>query len=317
MPVDERTVEQKQTELYDRQIRLWGVEAQRRLQESKVLVSGIRGLHLEVSKNLVLAGISLVIQDSTVIESVDLSANFFFTLEDIGCNKAKIACERVQDLNQYASVTGEERSLSELDDSFFKSFSVVLLSDCSQSDAIRINNICRANGTGFYWDDSFGLDGCFVTDLGDSFEFKNDPPNNTKLEVLGYPSLLDVIQKPWNLLASKFSPLSITFLKWRVLTQFRDLNAGRSPRSEDFATVMTIAMDLMAHNAVDPTTLTEDTIATLCNCADAGMNMSICAVVGGFLAQEVIKAVSRQGRPMMNVFVFSADDCAGRSFSTA
>lgn len=167
-------------------------------------------------------------------------------------------------MNQYASVTGEERSLSELDDSFFKSFSVVLLSDCSQvniiiaivfvhntqsialiivfvisniltdindcfvillfllqSDAIRINNICRANGTGFYWDDSFGLDGCFITDLGESFEFKNDPPNNTKLEVLGYPSLLDVIQKPWNLLASKFSPLSITFLKWRVLTQFR------------------------------------------------------------------------------------------------
>lgn len=27
-----------------------------------------------------------MIQDSTVIESVDLSANFFFTLEDIGCN---------------------------------------------------------------------------------------------------------------------------------------------------------------------------------------------------------------------------------------
>ena len=37
-----------QSELYDRQIRLWGFEAQRRLQESKIVICSIRGLNLEV-----------------------------------------------------------------------------------------------------------------------------------------------------------------------------------------------------------------------------------------------------------------------------
>ena len=41
---------------YDRQIRLWGLAAQQRMSETRVLVFGFRGLATEISKNLVLAG---------------------------------------------------------------------------------------------------------------------------------------------------------------------------------------------------------------------------------------------------------------------
>lgn len=34
---------------YDRQIRVWGAEAQYRIQHSRVLVSGLQGLNAEVS----------------------------------------------------------------------------------------------------------------------------------------------------------------------------------------------------------------------------------------------------------------------------
>lgn len=37
-------------------------------------------------------------------------------------------------------------------------------------------------------------------------------------------------------------------------------------------------------------------------------------VIGGFLSQEVVKAVSKIGEPMRNVFVFSATDFVGKSF---
>ena len=39
----------EESEVYDRQIRLWGVEAQRRMQSSKVLICGITALQAEVS----------------------------------------------------------------------------------------------------------------------------------------------------------------------------------------------------------------------------------------------------------------------------
>ena len=38
---------------YDRQLRLWGVRAQTYLKQSKVLVCGLTGVHVEVVKNLV------------------------------------------------------------------------------------------------------------------------------------------------------------------------------------------------------------------------------------------------------------------------
>ena len=47
------SVDQKQ---YDRQIRLWGLAAQQRMSETRVLVFGFRGLATEICKNLVLAG---------------------------------------------------------------------------------------------------------------------------------------------------------------------------------------------------------------------------------------------------------------------
>jgi molybdopterin/thiamine biosynthesis adenylyltransferase len=38
----------QQQEQYDRQIRLWGLDAQLRMQQSSVLVYGLSGLHVEV-----------------------------------------------------------------------------------------------------------------------------------------------------------------------------------------------------------------------------------------------------------------------------
>ncbi|CAK9183537.1 unnamed protein product [Ilex paraguariensis] len=55
---------EQETALYDRQIRVWGVDAQRRLSKSHILVSGLRGTVVEFCKNIVLAGVgSLTLND--------------------------------------------------------------------------------------------------------------------------------------------------------------------------------------------------------------------------------------------------------------
>ncbi|KAJ2360152.1 E1 ubiquitin-activating protein aos1, partial [Coemansia sp. RSA 2607] len=59
--------------LYDRQIRLWGLAAQGLLRQSTVKIYGIKTLTLELSKNLVLAGVgSLILIDPTPINEKDL-----------------------------------------------------------------------------------------------------------------------------------------------------------------------------------------------------------------------------------------------------
>ena len=36
-----------------------------------------------------------------------------------------------------------------------------------------------------------------------------------------------------------------------------------------------------------------------------------CSIVGGFLSQEIIKALSRKGAPTNNLFFFNFDECSG------
>ena len=64
----------KEAEIYDRQIRLWGVDAQRRMRGSRVLLAGFRALNAELCKNLVLAGIGVTIQDDGVVSQPDLAS---------------------------------------------------------------------------------------------------------------------------------------------------------------------------------------------------------------------------------------------------
>lgn len=78
-------ISQADAKQYDRQIRLWGAQAQQRLSESRVLLIGISSLGAEVAKNIVLAGIkSLCIFDPTPVTDKDSSSVFLFRPTDHG-----------------------------------------------------------------------------------------------------------------------------------------------------------------------------------------------------------------------------------------
>jgi ThiF family len=73
--------------LYDRQLRLWGIEAQNRMRKANVLLVTIKALGNEVAKNLVLAGIgSLTVLDPATVTEQDVATQFFVTEECIGKN---------------------------------------------------------------------------------------------------------------------------------------------------------------------------------------------------------------------------------------
>lgn len=72
----EAEVSEKEIIQYDRQIRLWGLDAQKRLRASKVCSIGLGSLGAEIVKNLVLAGIG----EMTLVDNhkPDEKVLFFF-----------------------------------------------------------------------------------------------------------------------------------------------------------------------------------------------------------------------------------------------
>ncbi len=71
--------------VYDRQIRMWGMEAQKRMRNAAVCVLGLDGLAAEVAKNIMLAGIGrLHIIDDCVVSDCDVGSNFLLPEETIG-----------------------------------------------------------------------------------------------------------------------------------------------------------------------------------------------------------------------------------------
>ena len=175
---------------YDRQIRVWGIEAQKRIQGSRVLVVGLQGLNVEAAKNIVLAGMNVTVQDDTKVLAEDLSFNFFLSPDDVGKSTVEAALPRIHQLNTHTSVEIERRPIKSLDAAFFEPFTVVLMSakHTTQEEVLRVNSICRASSSSsdkkvFFLSDVFGDESWFVSDFGHEFEYQ--PDKRPKKEAIG------------------------------------------------------------------------------------------------------------------------------------
>lgn len=79
---------EEEAALLDRQLRLWGVEAQTRMLNSSVLVYGFGGIGTEVVKTLVLAGVgNVTVLDDTVTRHVHFGCNFFLREQEADLGK--------------------------------------------------------------------------------------------------------------------------------------------------------------------------------------------------------------------------------------
>jgi ubiquitin-like 1-activating enzyme E1 A len=141
-----------ETKLYDRQvrfftthrqIRLWGMDAQKRLRTARILVIGLNGLSNEVLKNICLAGVaSLTIADPGCVSELDLakSGQFFISRdESIGRNKAEASRDALQKLNPRVEVIAIGEDVMTRDATFFAGFSAVCLASAPLNDAVSLH----------------------------------------------------------------------------------------------------------------------------------------------------------------------------------
>ena len=108
MQVDESVVGNNDIDesLYSRQLYVLGHEAMKRMGASNVLIVGMRGLGVEIAKNIALAGVkSLTLHDPAPVHISDLSSQFFLHTEDVGKPRAVVTAPRVAELNAYTPVS--------------------------------------------------------------------------------------------------------------------------------------------------------------------------------------------------------------------
>ncbi|SCU97613.1 LANO_0E16468g1_1 [Lachancea nothofagi CBS 11611] len=154
--------------LYSRQLYVLGKEAMLKMQNSTVLIIGLKGLGVEISKNIALAGVkSLTLHDPEPVQLQDLSTQFFLSEKDVGKPRDAVSRAKLAELNSYVPV---DVMASLQDHKQLLNYQVVVATDTlSLERKIELNNLCHANGIMFIAAETRGLFGSVFTDFGDEF----------------------------------------------------------------------------------------------------------------------------------------------------
>ena len=174
----EKEKERLISNLYSRQVGLYGLDTMKKIMKLNIFIYGMRGLGIEIAKNIILAGPNKVtIFDSNISKINDLTANFYLAKEDVENKKRRdeSVLDKLSLLNPFVEINImkedniSENILNNLEDKENKYDIVVISEFLSPNEIIKINEICRKNNIGFIYASELGIFGfCFV-DFGNNF----------------------------------------------------------------------------------------------------------------------------------------------------
>lgn len=154
--------------LYSRQLYVLGREAMLKMQLSNILIIGLKGLGVEIAKNVALAGVkSLTLYDPEPVTIQDLSTQFFLHESDVGKKRDVASQAKLAELNSYVPISVLESIDNEEQLSQFQV--IVATETVTLEDKVRINNYCHEHGIKFIATETRGLFGMVFVDFGKEF----------------------------------------------------------------------------------------------------------------------------------------------------
>ena len=110
-----------QAEMYDRQLRVWGVSTQLKIAKARVLILGAESpTLLECAKNIVLAGVSKVIlcRGKAKEEEEEETLSFLVSVEDRAkkISVAEAAAKSLQEMNPFGEVSAADFKFEDLEE---------------------------------------------------------------------------------------------------------------------------------------------------------------------------------------------------------
>lgn len=327
--------------LYDRQIRLWGVQAQEKIRNANILLITMKALANEIAKNLVLAGIhSITIVDHEVVTENDLGAEFFITEADVGTNRAEAAAPQIRKLNPRVNVIVDPTDIKSKGPDYFGAFDIVIATDLQPDSFNIINMATRINHRPFYAAGVHGFYGFIFSDLI-QHDYVVEREKGNRATTIGPEtrtrSVIDVKEKKENgknvemvkklelystwFLASDAATLPADYLKsrrrlkavtpilscLRALWDFQQLNNGRMPIGrEDLKQFTTLAQEKHKLLGLPVETMRSEVLRAFLQ--NVGLQIApVTAVLGGQLAQDVINVLGARQQPIQNMVVFDGD----------
>lgn len=327
--------------LYDRQIRLWGVQAQEKIRNANVLLITMKALSNEIAKNLVLAGIhSITIVDHALVTEADLGAQFFISESDIGTNRALAATPQIRKLNPRVEVIVDTGDIMSKGAAFYQGFDIVIATDLQPETLNIINTATRVNHKPFYAAGVHGFYGFIFSDLiQHEYVVEREKSNRETLlqNETQTRSVVDVKTKKENgktielvrkrelystwYLASDAASLPAEYLNsrrrlkavtpilscFRALWDFMGLQDGRLPSTTEDLKMFTV-LATQKHKALGlpDETLRSETLRKFLQ--NLGSEIApVTAVLGGQLAQDVINVLGARQQPIQNMVVFDGD----------
>ncbi|XP_048120634.1 SUMO-activating enzyme subunit 1 [Alosa alosa] len=333
---EDTIISEEEAAQYDRQIRLWGLDAQKRLRGSHVLLVGLGGLGAEVAKNLILAGVKgLTLLDHEQVNEECCQAQFLIPVSARGQNRAQASLERAQALNPMVEVKADTQNVESKPDEFFLQFDAVCLTRCSWKLMMRVDQLCSQKNIKIFCGDVFGYHGYMFSNLGKEHHYVEEKPKVRKIteeasdgpeakkakvdpnettmvkKTASFCSLKEAFEVDWTSDKAKKSikrtPKDYFLLQ--VLLKFRS-DKGRDPQpakfTEDSERLLQLCEDVLQSKGLQGDLLPQD-FTSYCFSEMA----PVCAVVGGVLGQEVVKALSQRDAPHRNFFFFDGVNGSG------
>ena len=153
------------TNLYSRQITTFGIDTMSKIQDLRILIVGMRGLGIEIAKNIVLFGIKeLKIYDENIVLINDLGSNFFLSEKNVGKPRDISCLSKIRELNSYVNVDIFRDNLEEKIDNF----DVIIFTEIMNTNYLfSINELCHKKKVKFIYCLNLGLSCYIFSDFGD------------------------------------------------------------------------------------------------------------------------------------------------------
>ena len=157
---------------YSRQIILLGIETMAKISKLKVLIIGLRGLGVEIAKNIIVSGPNKVtIFDPNLVQTKDLGSNFYLSEKDIGKRRDESCITKLKKLNKYVDVNYfQETSLKDILNKIVGNFNVVVITEIIEKNKLfLLDDISRKNNICLIYSLVFGMTSFVFDDFGENF----------------------------------------------------------------------------------------------------------------------------------------------------
>lgn len=299
------------------------------MSSASVLYINITGVSSEILKNLILAGIKAAIADARPIAALRSTPTSFLPPSDRqdsaepDSKRTKVTVAQrmqgpVMELNPLLdSCEICEEDVDSIPDSYFSKFDIVIASNIGLNQAKRIAKATTEAGNKFFCVQSFGLYACALLDLGSEHSYRKEIGKDKLSDVMkntAYLNLNDMMNVKLCNATDRFhksSPPQI-YTKYRALLNYYDKkNAWPTKDSDEF---LDMTKSFLKDQGLEENHLgNDDDLKNLAEISNAEVS-PVCAVIGGILGNEVIKAISGKGEPANNILVFDGLNGGCKSF---